>query len=106
MPAGAENLPFLQGFWGELEDPIGYWLKYPSANAEAPASVAARLRAYFTQLVRDSSRRSYFLVTHSGPMRAYLCEALGYDPGEPDYCEFFRVDSDGVDYRGRHATGP
>lgn len=104
LPAGAENLSFLRGFWQELEDPIGYWLNHPSVNAEAPRSVAARLRAYFLSLLQDSSPSGYFLVTHSGPMRAFLCEALGYDPGEPDYCEFFTLDAHGMHYRDRHVS--
>lgn len=32
-------------------------------------------------------------------MRAFLREALGADPGAPDFCEAFRVDARGVRFR-------
>ncbi|MDE3090450.1 MAG: histidine phosphatase family protein [Chloroflexota bacterium] len=104
LPASAEHNPYLQAFWRAMKDPIGYWLAHPSASAETPAAVAARLRAFFVSLLAAKSEGLYVLVTHSGPMRAFLREALGADPGEPDFCEMFRVTADGVHYRGQRVA--
>jgi broad specificity phosphatase PhoE len=100
LPASAAHNLFFQGFWEAKQDPIGYWLNHPSENAEPPAIVAARLGAFIVSLLNAASSDVYFLVTHSGPMRAFLRQALGADPGEPDFCEAFQVDASGVRYRG------
>lgn len=100
LPASAERNPFLTGFWQAEQDPIAYWLTHPSENAETPSAVAARLRAFFLSLL-DVPGGVHVLVTHSGPMRAFLREVLGADPGEPDYCESFQVNASGVHYRGQ-----
>ncbi|MBI5652850.1 MAG: histidine phosphatase family protein [Chloroflexi bacterium] len=101
LPASAECDPFLNGFWQATDDPIAYWLTHPSASAEAPALVAERLREFF---VATLARAPGFcvVITHSGPMRAFLRESLGADPGEPDFCEAFLVRADGVRYRDQH----
>ncbi len=78
-----------------------YWLNHPSENAEPPAIVAARLGAFIVSLLNAASSDAYFLVTHSGPMRAFLRQALGADPGEPGFCEAFQVTASGVRYRGQ-----
>lgn len=100
LPASAKHDPYLQAFWRASQDPIEYWLNHPSASAETPAVVAGRLRAFLVSLL-DTQTKFYVLVTHSGPMRAFLRDALGADPGEPDYCEAFRVTARGVYYRGQ-----
>ena len=100
LPASAGNNPFLTAFWQAKQDPIAYWLACPSENAESPSAVAERLGVFFISLLRASPAGAYILVTHSGPMRAFLRAVLGADPGEPDFCEWFRVDSGGVYYRG------
>ena len=99
LPASAEQDPFFQAFWKELDDPIRHWLTHPTESAEQPAAVAARLRAFFQALLENNASGVFMLVTHSGPMRAFLREALGEDPGEPEYCEWFQVNADGVHYR-------
>lgn len=111
LPPSAERNRFLQGFWQAEEDRIGYWMTHPSESAESPAAVAARLGLCFDSLLAGSPG-IFILVTHSGPMRAFLRQAFGQDPGEPEYCEWFRVNKDGVHYRGdaaarvsRHAQG-
>lgn len=43
------------------------------------------------------------LVTHSGPMRAFLRAVYGADPDEPEFCEWFLVNASGVHYRGAAA---
>ena len=101
LPASAERNPFLTGFWQAEQDPIAYWLTHPSEHTETPTAVAARLRTFFVPLLDSTSVGVYVLVTHSGPMRAFLRAVLGADPGEPDYCESFLVNADGVHYRGQ-----
>ncbi len=101
LPASAEQNSFLIGFWQADLDPIAYWLAHPSENAESPSAVAKRLSAFFFSLLDTSPAGLYILVTHSGPMRAFLREALGADPGEPGFCEMFRLNAEGVHYRGQ-----
>lgn len=102
LPASAAQNSFLTGFWQAEQDPIGYWLTHPSEYAETPSAVAERLGVFFASLLDATPAGLYILVTHSGPMRAFLCQVFGADPGEPDYCKMFRVNADGVHYRGQH----
>lgn len=104
LPPSAEQNGFLQGFWKADDDRIGYWMTHPSESAESPAAVAARLGLCFESLFASDRPEFFVLVTHSGPMRAFLRQAFGQDPGEPDYCEWFRVNKDRVDYRGKTAV--
>lgn len=101
LPVSAQQNRFLTGFWRAELDPIAYWLAHPSENAETPSAVAKRLSAFFFSLLDTSPDGLYILVTHSGSMRAFLREALGADPGEPDFCEMFVVNAKGVHYRGQ-----
>jgi hypothetical protein len=103
LPPSAEQNRFLQGFWQAEKDRIGYWMSHPSESAESPAAVASRLGLCFESLL-GRSPGIFVLVTHSGPMRAFLRRAFGQDPGEPEYCEWFRVNQDGVHYRGDTAA--
>ncbi len=102
LPASAAQNPFLNGFWQAEQDPIGYWLTHPSEYAETPSAVAERLGAFFVSLLDATPTGLRVLVTHSGPIRAFLRQAFGADPGEQDYCEMFQVNADGVHYRGQH----
>ncbi len=104
LPASAEYQLYFRSFWAAKEDPIAYWLNHPSEHAETPTAVATRLRAFFISLLDAKSGDWYVLITHSGPMRAFLREALGADPGEPGFCEAFRVETSGVYYREQSAT--
>jgi broad specificity phosphatase PhoE len=105
LPVSAEHQLYFRSFWAAKEDPIAYWLNHPSEHAETPTAVSTRLRAFFISLLDAKSEGWYVLVTHSGPMRAFLREALGIDPGEPDFCEAFQVDASGVYYREQSAMG-
>jgi broad specificity phosphatase PhoE len=98
LPPSAQQNRFLQGFWQAEEDRIGYWMTHPSESAESPTAVASRLALYFESLFAGSPG-IFVLVTHSGPMRAFLRQSYGQDPGEPEYCEWFRVNKDNVHYR-------
>ena len=104
LPPSAAQNPFLQGFWQAVDDPIAYWLTHPGPFAESPETVAQRLLAFFSYCLNNSSAAFYILVTHSGPMRAFLRAMFGSDPGEPDFCEMFQVDANGVHYRGQDRT--
>jgi hypothetical protein len=104
LPPSAEQNSFLQGFWQAEEDRIGYWMTHPSESAESPAAVAARLGQCFQSLLASDRAEIFILVTHSGPMRAFLRQAFGQDPGEPDYCEWIHVNKERVDYRGETAA--
>lgn len=99
LPPSAEQNRFLQGFWQAEEDRIGYWMTHPSESAESPTSVAARLGLCFESLLAGSAG-IFVLITHSGPMRAFLRQSFGQDPGEPEYCEWFQVNKHNVHYRG------
>ncbi len=103
LPASAAHHPYLVNFWSAQEDRIGYWLTHPSECVESPETVAARLALFFGSLLSASEPKVTLLVTHSGPMRAYLREAFGTDPGEPEFCEWFRLDAVGIEYRGAGA---
>jgi len=87
-PAQAD---FYRGFWASA-DHIGYWLSHDSGGgAETPTTVLARVRARLGEIsALDGSHPTqthWLMITHSGTMRTVLCEALGTDPGEPDFCE-------------------
>ncbi len=103
FPASAAHHPYLSGFWSAQEDRIGFWLTHPSECVESPETVAARLALFFRSLLDAPKPDISLLVTHSGPMRAYLRAAFGADPGEPEFCEWFRIDALGVEYRGARA---
>lgn len=100
FPAAAEQDPYLKAFWGAKEDRIGYWMSHPSDCAESPAAVAARLNVFVQSVLEAASPDVSVLVTHSGPMRAFLRAVYGADPGEPEFCESFLVNRFGVHYRG------
>ena len=104
LPASAARDPFLNAFWQAAGDPIAYWLTHPSASAESPALVAERLRAFCVALLARATPGLHILVSHSGPMRAFLRASLGADPGEPDFCEAFLVSANGVQYRDQLAN--
>jgi len=106
LPAIAAQNSFLQGFWQSIDDPIGYWLTHPSPSAESPATVAQRLLEFFARLLDHPTAEFYILVTHSGPMRAFLRTVFGADPGEPEYCEMFQVNASGVYYRHQSQSIP
>ncbi len=103
FPASAAHHPYLQQFWSAEQDRIGYWLSHPSESAESPEAVAARLRLFLQSLLGAPRPDVSLLVTHSGPMRAFLRAAYGSDPGEPEFCEWFLVNASGVQYRGSPA---
>lgn len=95
-PENAGRLAFHQGFW-DSDDPIGYWLTHPSPHAEDPNAVAERVTAALRELLRQpprppATRRRVICASHSAPMRAFLRQAFGADPGEPDFCESFTVE--------------
>ncbi len=104
FPAAAEQDPYLKAFWSAKEDRIGYWMSHPSEHAESPAAVAARLNVFFQSLLDVAFPDVSMLVTHSGPMRAFLRAVFGADPGEPEFCEWFLVNMSGVHYRGGTAS--
>jgi broad specificity phosphatase PhoE len=89
---------FYRGFWASA-DPMGYWLTHDSSGgAESPAEVLARLKRRLGGLVLEdghcpSNRSVYIIITHSGPIRVLLRDALGTDPGEPDFCEIVTLGS-------------
>ncbi len=106
FPSSAARHPYLQSFWSAQEDRIGYWLSHPSECVESPGAVAARLGAFFRSTLQAGSPAVSVLITHSGPMRAFLRAAFGTDPGEPAFCEWFRVNGSGVHYRSTRADFP
>lgn len=103
LPPSAEHDPFFQAFWQDQDDPIDYWLTHPSQSAEQPVAVAARMRTFFGSLLQFPFPGIFLLVTHSGPMRAFLREALGADPGEPEFCEAFQVNANETLFRRQRA---
>lgn len=108
-PQHADRLAWHDGFWSAA-DPMGYWLTHPSPHAEDPEAVAARIRRVIHEQLRipptpPAHRRRVICASHSGPMRAFLRQVFGVDPGEPDFCEYLTAmrDVDGtvrVEFRG------
>ena len=95
-PENADRMAFHQGFW-DSDDPIRFWLTHPSPHAEDPNEVARRVAAALRELLREppqppASRRRIICASHSAPMRAFLRQVFGADPGEPDFCESFTVE--------------
>lgn len=93
---GVESLvehPFFRRFW-DAHERVGYWMTHPDPPGEDAATVARRLR-WFAASLRDLPTRPvrrFVCVTHSGPMRAFLCSyLLGRDPGEPEFLEEITV---------------
>ncbi len=84
-----EKQPFWKGFWSQ-RDRIGYWVNLVNPPGEDADMVARRL-FIFAQSLLDlpcNQPRRYICVTHSPLLRAFLRRyLLGYDQGEPDYCE-------------------
>ncbi len=84
-----ENMPFWKGFWSQ-RDRIGYWVNLVNPPGEDADMVARRLFTFAQSLLDLPGKgpRSYICVTHSPLLRAFLRRyLLGYDQGEPDYCE-------------------
>jgi broad specificity phosphatase PhoE len=84
-----EKLPFWQGFWSQ-RDRIGYWVNLVNPPGEDADMVARRLFTFAQSLLDVPHKRPqrYICVTHSPLLRAFLRRyLLGYDQGEPDYCE-------------------
>lgn len=83
------QLPFFRDFL-LAPDRIGYWVAHPDPPGEDAEAVARRLMVFTSSLQAIASNKPtrFVMVTHSGPMRAFLKRyLLGYDPGEPDYVE-------------------
>lgn len=83
------KLPFWHGFWSQ-RDRIGYWVDLINPPGEDADMVARRIFTFAQSLLDRPRQRPqrYICVTHSPLMRAFLRRyLLGYDHGEPDYCE-------------------
>lgn len=84
-----EKLPFWNSFWSQ-RDRIGYWVNLVNPPGEDADMVARRLFTFAQSLLDPPCKRPrrYICVTHSPLLRAFLRRyLLGYDQGEPDYCE-------------------
>lgn len=109
-----QQAAFYRDFWTQ-EDPIGYWMNHDSGGgAETPELVLDELldkiRGLMTgDLQENQASLQWILVTHSANLRVFLRAILGYDPGEPDYCEIVAINpgrSEGlVTIRYREETG-
>lgn len=81
-------------FWERQQagaDPIEYWLTFPLACFEPPASVVRRYWAGLIRLAHAENADRLICAVHSGPMRAFATTAMGRDLGEPDNTEEVRV---------------
>jgi broad specificity phosphatase PhoE len=87
------NNEFFVRFWA-AQDPMRVWLDDDDPPGERRSDVARRFFAYarsLTDIVAEQPRH-YVCVTHSGPMRAILCEYVTQeDPGEPEYVEAIQL---------------
>lgn len=80
------------------EDPMGYWLDNPSEQTESPEAVLERFQHFVSQMTKVANRIPagpkihYVVVTHSGPMRAFLRSEFGPKTGDDlEYCEAFNI---------------
>jgi broad specificity phosphatase PhoE len=81
------------------EDSMGYWLDNPSEETESPQSVLATFQRFVKRVVKVADRLPegpkihYVVVTHSGPMRAFLRSEFDQGTGDDlGYCEAFNLD--------------
>ncbi len=64
--------------------PIDRWLTSTTRHFEPPQIAVYRLWAGIRALAADPGQgRVAAVSSHSGPMRAFVSAAIGYDPGEP-----------------------
>ena len=97
-------------FWRTQQgggDPIQHWLTIPLMHFEPPAQCVRRFWAGINRLSDEFPGARLAIATHSGCIRAFAVNALGYDPGEPYNIEHVRVkllaDNDHT-VNGRDAT--
>lgn len=97
-------------FWRTQQgggDPIQHWLTIPLMHFEPPAMCVRRFWAGINRLSGEHPGARLMIATHSGCIRAFAVNALGYDPGEPYNLEHVRVkmlaDTDDT-VNGRDAT--
>lgn len=87
--------------------PIDRWLISTTRHFEPPQIAVYRLWAGLGALAAQPEHGRVALVSsHSGPMRAFVAAAIGYDPGEPANLEQVDVRLDGdtatVGFREHH----
>ena len=81
-------------FWRTQQgggDPIQHWLTIPLMHFEPPAMCVRRFWAGINRLSDEFPGARLAISTHSGCIRAFAVNALGYDPGEPYNTEHVRV---------------
>lgn len=81
-------------FWRTQQgggDPIQHWLTIPLMHFEPPAMCVRRFWAGINRLSGEYPGARLMIATHSGCIRAFAVNALGYDPGEPYNLEHVRV---------------
>lgn len=97
-------------FWRTQQgggDPIQHWLTIPLMHFEPPAMCVRRFWAGINRLSGEFPGARLAIATHSGCIRAFAVNALGYDPGEPYNIEHVRVKllaDDDHTVNGRDAT--
>ncbi len=81
-------------FWRTQQgggDPIQHWLTIPLLHFEPPSMCVRRFWAGINRLSAEFPGARLAIATHSGCIRAFAVNALGYDPGEPYNTEHVRV---------------
>jgi len=81
-------------FWRTQQgggDPIQHWLTIPLLHFEPPSMVVRRFWSGINRLSAEFPGARLAIATHSGCIRAFAVNALGYDPGEPYNIEHVRV---------------
>ena len=81
-------------FWRTQQgggDPIQHWLTIPMMHFEPPTMTVRRFWAGINRLSDEFPGARLAIATHSGCIRAFAVNALGYDPGEPYNTEHVRV---------------
>ncbi len=97
-------------FWRTQQgggDPIQHWLTIPMMHFEPPAMTVRRFWAGIIRLSDEFPGARLAIASHSGCIRAFAVNALGYDPGEPYNAEHVRVkllSDDEHTVNGRDAT--
>lgn len=81
-------------FWRTQQgggDPIQHWLTIPLMHFEPPSMCVRRFWSGINRLSAEYPGARLAIATHSGCIRAFAVNALGYDPGEPYNTEHVRV---------------
>jgi broad specificity phosphatase PhoE len=79
--------------WLQVPDRVGWWVRHENPPGDDAAAVARRINAFAASLAdREDNTVFTVAVTHSPVLRAVAREALGEEPGEPQWLAGLEVE--------------